>query len=430
MRYSPLNNSLFSENRKRFVGLIPGQAMAVFLSAENMPRNGDQCYPFRQQSDFFYLTGIEQENTALILFPDCPNPLWREVLFISAFDAHKATWEGHKLSPDEARQLSGISQVTTMDQFNAVLQEVMNYSTQVFLNNTEYIKYSAEIEHKNLRFARQLKEKYPLHLFQRAAPLLEKLRVVKSAAEIELLKTASDITGKAFGRLLRSNLSGKFEFEVQADIEHEFTINRANGNGYYPIIAGGGNACVLHYNDNDKQLLSGDLLLLDFGAEYANYSADLSRTIPVNGRFTDRQKQCYEAVLKVFKAAIQLYVPGNTIEQINNEVWKMMETEMISLGLFTREDVRDQNPESPLYKRYLMHGVAHHIGLDVHDVGSKYEPLAAGMVLTCEPGLYIREENIGIRIENDILVTDHGPVDLMAEIPVEVADIESIMHRN
>ena len=253
------------------------------------------------------------------------------------------------------------------------------------------------------------------------------MRTIKSNQEIELIQTACNITGKAFERLLRFPLTGKYEFEIQAEIEHEFTLNRASGHGYYPIIAGGKNACILHYSANDQQIQDGDLLLLDFGAEYANYSADLSRTIPANGKFTARQKQCYNAVLRVFKKAKQLYKPGITIDQINKEVWKFMELEMIDLGLFTTEDVANQSPDKPLYRQFLMHGIAHHIGLDVHDVGSKFEPIKAGMILTCEPGIYIRNEKIGIRIENDILITEGEPIDLMAHIPIEVDDIERFM---
>ncbi len=428
MRYLPLNNNLFKFNRKRFVSQLPAGSMAVFVSAELMPRNGDQFYPFRQQSDFFYLTGTEQDNTCLLLFPDCPNQAYREILFVESYDSHKATWEGEKLSVEKAKSVSGIERILFNDQFNAVLQEVTGYCGKIYLNNNEYIKYHSEVEHKNLRFARAMKEKFPLHEFHRAAPILEKLRVIKSETELELIKTASDITAKAFKRVLKKLVPGMNEFEVQAEIEHEFVLNRASGHAYYPIIAGGKNSCVLHYNDNDKPLQDNELLLLDFGAEYANYSADLSRTIPVNGHFSQRQKQCYDAVLRVFRKAVKLYVPGNTIEQINREVWKLMEEEMITLGLFTKQDVSNQNPDFPLYRRYLMHGVAHHIGLDVHDVGSKFEPLAPGMVLTCEPGLYIREENIGIRIENDILVTETEPIDLMADIPIEASEIEQFMN--
>jgi Xaa-Pro aminopeptidase len=418
---------MFTENRQRFTRLLADNSMAIFTSAEKMPRNGDQFFPYRQQSDFFYLTGIQTEKASLLLYPSCPNPTFREVLFIEIFDEQKAIWDGIQLDNNKAKEISGIKQIMPANQFEAVLQEVMNYTSGVYLNNNEYIKFFSDIADKQSHLIQFFKQKYPLHAYHRAAPLLEQLRTVKSKQEIELIQTACDITGKAFDRLLKFPLPGKLEYEAQAEIDHEFTIRKANGHGYLPIVAGGKNACVLHYIDNNCELVAGDLLLLDFGAEYANYSADLSRTIPVNGKFTTRQKQCYEAVLRVFNKAKQLYKPGITIDQINKETWKYMEAEMIDLGLFTAEEVTKQSPEKPLFRNYLMHGVAHHIGLDVHDVGSKFEPLKPGMVITCEPGIYIREEKIGIRIENDILITEAEPIDLMAHIPVEVDEIEKMM---
>ncbi len=429
MRYHPIPNKLFTDNRNKFRNILPKGAMLVMQSAEKMPRNGDQFFPFRQQSDFFYLTGIEQDETGLLLFPDCPNPALREVLFVGKFDPVAAVWEGHKLTPDEARNISGIAQVQTNEGFQATLQEAMNYAETVYLTNNEYIKFFTDVPDKQLRLARQLKEKYPLHDFRRAAPLITGLRVCKSDDEIELIKTAINITDKTFKRIAGFVKPGKHEFEVQAEMEHEFTINRASGHGYYPIIAAGENACILHYNENDKQMKDGDLLLLDFGAEYANYTADLSRTLPVNGKFTTRQRECYEAVLRVFKKTRALFTVGNTIDGINQACWKMMEAEMITLGLFTAEEIEQQDPTAPLFKKHLMHGVAHPLGLDVHDVGSKFEPLKAGMVLTCEPGLYIKEERIGIRLENNILITENGPVDLMAGIPIEAEEIEKLMEK-
>ena len=425
-KYS-IPSDLFKLNRERFSGILPAKSMAIFRAAERMPRNGDQFYPYRQQSDFFYLSGIDYENAFLILYPDCPIDAMKEVLFIEPFNAVKATWEGHILSNQEAAEISGIKTIKRSDQLHTVLRELMHYAEAVYLNTNEYIKFQSEVEDVHQRFAKELKKKYPLHTFLRAAPLLEGSRVVKSKEELALLQQACDITKKAFERTLSFVNPGKFEYEVQAEIDHEFTINRANGHGYAPIIGGGINSCVLHYTSNDCQLEAGDLLLFDFGAEYANYTADMSRTIPVNGKFTPRQRDCYQAVLRVLKKAIKLYIPGNTIDKINQSVWEMMEQEMIDLGLFTAEDVKKQHPDSPLYQKYLMHGVAHHIGLDVHDVGLKHQPLKAGMVLTCEPGIYIRDEKIGIRLENDILVTEGEPIDLMADIPIEVDEIETLM---
>lgn len=429
MHYPTIPHTFFSNNRKSFSGQLPSQALAVFSAAEKMHRNGDQFFSFRQQSDFFFLTGIEQPSCYLLLFPDCPNPLYREVLFIEPWDPVRATWEGHMLTKDEAKMISNAAQVMTTDQFEAVLHECMTYAENVFLNTNEYIKFKPAAEGVQHQLAHQLQKQYPLHSYRRSAPILEKLRTIKQPAEIELLSKACEITAKAFNQVLETTRPGMMEYQVEAQISHVFTDNAASGHGYHPIVGSGINACVLHYNDNNRQMQDGDLLLLDFGAEYANYTADLSRTIPVNGVFSQRQRQCYDAVLRVFKASVSLYTVGNTIDNINLAVWSMMEKEMIGLGLFTEEDVTAQKPEAPLYRKYLMHGVAHHIGLDVHDVGSKYAPLKAGMVLTCEPGLYIREENIGIRIENDILVTADGPVDLMAAIPLEADEIEAIMQQ-
>jgi len=427
MRYIPLKNSMFFNNRNRFSAMLPGGSMAVFVAAELMPRNGDQFYPFRQQSDFFYLTGIDKPGCSLIIFPSCPNPAYREVLFIPVSDEHRAIWEGKGLSADDARTISGIEKVMQEDQFGAVLQEVMNYAVEVYLNNNEYIKYQSDTQTNSQRFARSLMEKYSMHTIRRAAPLLEKLRTIKSSEEVELIREACRITGRAFDRVLKTTRPGKFEFEIQAEVDHEFTINRTQGHGYQPIIASGENACTLHYTTNNSQLADGQLMLLDIGAEYANYSADLSRTIPVNGRFSPRQRQCYDAVLRVFRQAKGFYRPGATIEQINHQVWQLLEAEMTGLRLFTTDDIKKQPKDAPLYRKYMMHGVAHYLGLDVHDVGSKFDPLAPGMVLTLEPGIYIREEKLGIRIENDLLITSNGAVDLMEDIPVEAEEIESIM---
>lgn len=412
-----------------FKNLMPSGSIAIFEAAEKMPRTGDQYFAYRQQSDFFYLTGIEYENSALLIYPDCPNPTFREILFIEDYDVVKATWEGHLLLKGEATAISGIQTVMSFNQFDAVLHECMNYAQNVYLNLNEYIKFFPSNESKQLRLVKKLKEKYPLHSYQRSAPLLETLRTVKSQHEINLIGQACTITGNAFERVLKTVSAGKFEFEIEAEITHQFTIERANGHGYCPIIASGENACTLHYTANNQKLENGTLLLLDFGAEYANYTADLSRTIPVDGKFSQRQRACYDAVLRVFKAAVPLYVAGNTIDQINSAVWKMMEAEMVHLGLFSQQDVNNQSADAPMYRKHLMHGVAHHIGLDVHDVGSKFTPLAPGMVLTCEPGLYIRNEGIGIRIENNILITENEPIDLMKHIPIEADEIETLMNQ-
>ncbi len=430
MRYQAIDNLLFRSNRKRFIHRLPENATSILFSNDQQPRNGDQLFKFRQNSDLFYLTGIEQEKTILLISPDCPNQKLRETLFIIKTNEKLATWEGHKYTKKEARDISGIENIFWLDDFEASLREALSFTNTVFLNSNEYVKFFNEIPDKNHRFALDFKDKFPLHKIERAAPILTDLRTIKSAEEIKLIQKACDITQKGFERILKYVKPGVHEFEVEAEIDHEFTINRANGHGYAPIIASGKNACVLHYIDNNEVCTDGDLLLMDFGAEYANYTADMSRTIPVRGKFTERQAACYESVLKVFKELRKLYVPGNSPDLINSTAEKLMEAELIKLGLFTDEDVKNQDKENPLFKKYFMHGVAHPIGLDVHDVGSKYAPFAPGMVFTCEPGLYIREENIGIRLENDILITESDPIDLMENIPIEVAEIEQVMNQS
>jgi len=427
MRYQPISNSLFRGNRENFTKQMSENSFAVFYSNDQCPRNGDQYHPFRQNSDFFYLTGIEQEKSILLLAPACPNEKLREALFLLKTNKMLEIWEGHKYTRGEARKTSGIENVYWLDDFEASLKEVMSYFDNVYLNSNEYIKFFPDVETREIRFGKALQAQYPLHKYHRAAPLLVKQRLIKSRQEIDLIKEACAITNKALRRVLEFTKPDVWEFEVEAEISHEFTRNRADGHGYAPIIASGKSACVLHYTENDKVCHSGDLLLMDFGAEYANYTADLSRTIPVSGKFTPRQKELYHAVLRVMKEVKKLYIPGNTINDINNKANELIEKEMIRLGLFSEEDVKKQDAENPLFKKYFMHGTSHFMGLDVHDVGAKHEPLKPGMVLTCEPGIYIPEENTGIRIENDILITKSRPIDLMADFPIEVEEIETLM---
>ncbi|HRS53810.1 MAG TPA: aminopeptidase P N-terminal domain-containing protein [Bacteroidales bacterium] len=429
MRYLPINPELFINNRKNFLRMMKPKSLAIFVSNDEMPRNGDQCFPFRQNSDFFYLTGIDQEKSILLLAPNCPNHKYREILFLVETNEHIAIWYGHKYTKEEATATSGIKTVMWLDEFENVLKEVMSTSENVYLNINENIRFSTEVPYKELRFADNIKAKYPLHTYYRSAPIMTNLRTIKSPLEIELISKACEITEKAFRRVLSFVKPGVMEYEIEAEITHEFIKNRATGHAYSPIIASGKNACILHYVENNKECKDGDLLLLDFGAEYANYASDLSRTIPVNGKFTQRQKDCYNAVLRVMKQAIKKLVVGTTIDTYHSEVCKLMEEEMIKLGLFTEEDVKKQNPEKPMFFKYYMHGTSHFMGLDVHDVGSKQELLKAGMLFSCEPGIYIPEEEIGIRIENDILVTENGPVDLMATVPIEVGEIEALMSK-
>ncbi len=427
MKYLPINPELFINNRKNFLKMMKPNSIAIFCSNDEMPRNGDQFFPFRQNSDLFYLSGIDQEKTMLLLAPDCPNPKYREILFVVETNELMAIWYGHKYTKEEATATSGIKTVMWLDQFDTILSEVLSTTENVYLNTNENIRFSSDVPYRELRFANELKTKYPVHNYLRSAPILANLRTTKSPVEIELIRKACEITETAFRRVLSFVKPGVMEYEIEAEITHEFIRNRATCHSYSPIIASGKNACVLHYPFNNQMCKDGDLVLFDIGAEYANYAADLSRTIPVNGKFTQRQKDCYNAVLRVMKQAIKKLVVGNTIDAYHSETCKLLEEEMIKLGLFTKEDVKKQDPEKPLYFKYYMHGTSHFMGLDVHDVGSKQEPLRAGMLFSCEPGLYILEEGIGIRIENDILITENGPVDLMATIPIEVEEIESLM---
>jgi Xaa-Pro aminopeptidase len=428
-RYPPINPQLFKDNRRKFSKMLEPESVAIFNSNDEFPRSNDQNFPFRQNSDLFYLTGINQEKTILMLYPDCPNPDLREVLFIIKPSETLVIWEGHKLSNEEASAISGINNIRTLEQFDGALMDALSFAGKIYLNAIEYAKFTNEVPYRDLRFANEIREKFPNHEYQRAAPLVYSLRTIKSQIEIDLIKKAIDMTEKAFRRVLGFVKPGVMEYQAQAWIEHEYLFNGANGSAYQTIVAAGKNACGLHYNTNNDICNDGDLLLMDFGAEYANYAADITRTIPVNGRFTKRQRAVYDAILRVQTAAIMMFVPGNTIDNLNKEVNKLIEKELIGLGLFTTNDVSKQDPAKPLFMKYYMHGTSHFLGLDVHDVGSKFEPFKTGMVLTCEPALYIPEENMGIRLENNIQVTEKGPVDLAINIPIEAEEIEELMRK-
>ena len=354
---------------------------------------------------------------------------YREALFLEETNEHIAVWYGKKYSKEEAIAASGIKNVYWLDTFESALKEVMALCEYVYINSNENPRYSTPVPSRDFRFNHDLTKKFPAHKYERSAPIVSRLRTIKSPIEIELIKKAVDITAKGFERLLKFVKPGVMEYEIEAEIVHEFTRNRAGGHSFYPIVASGAGACVLHYVENNKECKSGDFVLLDFGAEYANYAGDLTRTIPVNGKFGNRQKEVYNAVLRVMKAAKKLMAPGTTIDKYHAEVCKAMEKELIKLGLLTEEEVKNQNPEKPLYMKYYMHGTSHFMGLDVHDVGTKQDVWKPGMVFSCEPGIYIQEEGIGVRIENDILITKNGNIDLMEKVPVEVEDIERLMKR-
>ena len=423
MSTNKIPNALFVRNRKNFASMMAKNSIAVFTANEEMPRNGDQCYPFRQNSDFFYLTGIDREGAFLILYPDHPKPEMREILFIEPYSETKAIWRGEMLDAKQAKEISGCQNVMYADSFNDVLKELILSSSKVYLNLYEYSRFETKVVTIQDRFVKEIKEQYPLHTFERSAPILNKLRKIKSEEEIEIIKQACDITGKAFLHCKDTVKPGRYEYEMQAEMEYIFKMNNASGHAFHPIVAGGKNACCLHYSKNDSILNDNELLLFDMGCEYQNYASDLSRTIPINGKFTPRQKECYEAVLRVKKEITKLYKVGGTIDKINQTTYQLMEKEMIKLGLFTQQDVDNQDHDKPLYRKYLMHGMAHHIGLDCHDNLDKYEPFAPGMILSCEPGLYIREEGIGIRLEDDILITDGEPINLFGDLAIEIEEI-------
>ena len=429
MKYFPIDKNLFIENRKKLTSQLLSESIAIFHSNDEMPRNGDQNYPFRQQSDLFWLTGIDQEQTVLIIAPNHPLPEYREILFLRKTNEHIAVWEGHKYTKEEARSASGIQNIYWTDDLNVMMPVLMHHSSNVYINLNENDRFVTEVIYRDERKANEIKSKYPNHSYERSGSIMAKLRAIKSDTEVQLISQACEITNKAFKKVLQITRPGIMEYEIEAEIIHSFIRNRASGHAYYPIIASGASACVLHYNENNKECKEGEVILLDFGAEYANYAADLTRSIPVNGKFTSRQRDVYNAVLRVMRAATKMLVVGNTIPKYQEEVGKIMEQELIGLKLLDKTEVSKQDPKQPLYKKYFMHGTSHFLGLDVHDIGNRYLPIQAGMVFTCEPGIYIPEEGLGIRIENDILITDKGPVDLMASIPVEVDEIEEMMSR-
>lgn len=428
MRYSPIDKSLFVENRLHLSELLRSKSLVILNSNDIMPTNGDGSMGFRQNTDLFYLTGVDQEETILLIFPDHPDEKFREVLFLRETNELIAVWEGEKLSKDQAREVSGISSIYWTHQFETIFGGIVFEAENVYLNTNEHTRNGSVVQTREARFIIEFRDKFPLHHLVRLAPLMHQLRAIKQPAEIALMQKACDITKLGFERLLKFVKPGVQEFEIEAELIHEFIRNRSAGFAYQPIIASGANACVLHYIQNDKPCKDGDVLLLDVAAEYANYGSDLSRSIPVNGRFTKRQREVYDAVLRVFKAAKGMLITGNLWDEYHLEVGKIMESELIALGVLSREEIASQDPEWPAYKKYFPHGTSHFLGLDIHDVGNKYRRFEPGMVFTCEPGIYIREEGLGIRLENNILITSDGNIDLMEHIPIEADEIEDLMN--
>lgn len=427
MRYSPIPNQLFKKNRDKLRRMLPANAMAVFLSNDPMPSHGDLSFRFRQNSDFFYLTGIDQEESMLILYPDGPKEEWKEILFVRETNEHLATWEGEKLSKEQACERSGIEHVVWSSHFDAIRHQCMLMADSVYLNTNENTRFQSDVPTRGFRFARQMRSSYPLHDFRRAAPLMKTLRQIKEPEEVSLMKTACGITRDALAEVLHFVKPGVLEYEIEGLMTGYFLQRGANGHAYHPIVASGKDTCVLHYEKNDKICQDGDLLLMDFGCEYAYYASDLTRTVPVSGTYTGEQREVYQAVLQVMKEAIPMLQPGTTLEAYEKKVGASMEEKLLALGLLTQQDIDEQTEEQPAYRKYFMHGTSHYMGIDVHDVGTKFDTLKAGMVFSCEPGIYIRDKGLGVRLENDILITAEGPVDLMADIPIEPDDIEAQM---
>lgn len=428
MKYSSINKQLFIDNRAKFSKNLKSGSLAIFFSNDILPTNADGSFGFVQNSDLFYLTGIDQEDTILLIFPDVKDGKHKEVLFIKETNETIAIWEGAKLTKQQATEVSGIDHVYWYHEFEKIFKTLVFQAEYIYLNSNEHTRRYIDMETAQSRFNKQIIAQYPLHKIERSAPIMHKIRAIKHPIEIELIQEACNITEKGFRRLLNFVKPGVMEYEIEAELIHEFVRNRSRGFAYGPIIASGFNACVLHYVDNNKPCQDGDVLLLDVAAEYANYASDLTRAIPVNGKYTKRQKEVYNAVLRVMKGAKAMLKVGNTFEKYNLAVGELMTEELLKLGLLKTEEVKNQNPAWPAYKKYFMHGTSHFMGLDVHDVGFFYEPMQAGMVFTCEPGIYIREENLGIRIENDILITETGQDDLMKNIPIEADEIEELMN--
>jgi Xaa-Pro aminopeptidase len=428
MRHETIPPALFIENRARLRARLPAGSLAVVNANDIPPTNADGTRIPTPNSDLFYLSGIEQEETILVLAPDALDEKLREVLFVREPSAHLKTWEGHKHPKGEAQAISGIREVKWLTEFPAIFHRLMCEMEHVYLNTNEHNRAVIEVETRDARFVQQVRAKYPLHDYRRLARLMHELRVVKSAAELALIRRACGITGQGFRRLLRTVRPGVMEFEAEAELAHEFIGRRAQF-AYNPIIASGANACTLHYNRNDRPCRAGDLLLLDVAAGYANYQSDLTRTIPVSGRFTKRQRQVYDAVLRSLRATTKAAVPGKRHKDWQKEAEKIVEEELLRLGLLKPRDVKRQDPDKPAVKKYFMHGIGHPIGLDVHDVGLLRQPFAPGWVLTVEPGIYIPEEGFAVRLENTVVLTEGEPVDLMADIPIEAEEIEALMDR-
>lgn len=430
MKYFPLDPAIFTDNRRRFVKQMEKNAIAIFNSNDELPLNGDALYKFKQNSDLYWLTGIEQEDSMLILFPDNPDKKYREVLVLVRPNELKEKWDGHRLRRDEATAISGITTIVWLDAIEAPLQTWIHLADTIYLNTNENDRKANHVPVRDYRFAQQMRERYPLHNYKRSARLMKDLRGIKTAKEIDVLKVAIDITDKTFRRLLGFIRPGVFEYEIEAEIYHEFLRNRATGPAYGSIIASGDRARTLHYVSNNQECKDGELILMDFGAEYGGYCADLTRTVPVNGKFTKRQKEVYDGCLQLHKYAASILKPGISIVDYTEKVGDEATRVFLKIGLISKADVKNQDKENPAYRKYLYHGISHHLGIDVHDLGTRTAPIQPGMVFTIEPGIYIEEEKMGVRIENNFWITKSGNIDLMKNIPITTEEIEGLMKKN
>ncbi len=429
MKYHRINKELFIYNRKRFTEQMEGNSLAIFNSNDIYPVSADSTLPFQQHRDIFHLSGVDQEESMLVLFPNCKNEAHREVLFLRETNEHIAIWEGERLTKEAAFEVSGIKTVYWLSQMDNILNTLLAEADTIYINTNEHLRANTEVETREDRFTKKLLARYPAHQVRKSAPIMHRIRSVKHEIELELMQTACNITEKGFRRLLSFIKPGVWEYEIEAELLYEFIRNRSKGFAYTPIIASGPNANVLHYIENNQQCKEGDVILLDVAAEYANYASDLSRSVPVSGRFTDRQRQVYNAVLHVKKEAEKLLIPGTMMADYHKEVGLIMQDQLVQLGLIDQTDIKNQDPNWPAYKKYFMHGTSHFIGLDTHDVGLWNEPIKAGMVFTCEPGIYIPEEGLGIRLEDNLVVQESGaPFNLMKNIPLEAEEIETLMN--
>jgi Xaa-Pro aminopeptidase len=427
MRYESIDPQLFVGNRDKLKKILKPNSIVILLSNDVLPTNADGTMPFKQNADLYYLTGIDQEETAIVMMPDAIDPKQREILLVKETSEHIAIWEGEKLNKEQAKKHSGVARVEWHQQFETILYQLIPQAEHIYLLTNEHLRASTVVEIANDRLIKLCKGRYPLHQFERLAPIMQRLRMIKEPQEISMMQKACDITEAGFRRLLHFVKPGVGEWEIEAELLHEFVKRGSRGFAFQSIIGSGKNSCVLHYVTNHNRCVDGDLVLLDFAAEYAGWNSDMTRTIPVNGKFSQRQRQVYDSVLRVMREANKFLRPGNTPLNYQKQVMEVMETELIQLGLIDQKAARAQTDDKPLVKKYFMHGTSHHLGLDVHDVAPPHEPFVVGMVFTIEPGIYIREENIGIRLENDVMIGESGNIDLMQNIPIEADEIEALM---